>query len=41
MLNNAIDSAWCSEDMKISPRKEIDDYYSKNFVDDTTVNHTV
>jgi adenosine deaminase len=41
MLNNAIDSAWCSEDMKISLRKEIDNYYRKNFVDDTTVNHTV
>jgi adenosine deaminase len=29
MLKNAIDSAWCSEDMKISLRKEIDDYYCK------------
>ena len=30
MLNNAIDSAWCSNEIKNKIRKEIDDYYNKN-----------
>jgi adenosine deaminase len=39
MLNNAIDSAWSNEETKNNLRKEIDDYYCKNFKVDNTLEH--
>ena len=40
LLENAINSAWCNEDIKNNLRKEIDDYYNKTCISSKTVDNT-
>jgi adenosine deaminase len=40
LLENAIGSAWCNEEIKNNLRKEIDDYYNKTCISSKTVDNT-